>query len=79
MQEESGVADFAEADRDAVQVREDFWTLSGEFICRHHVMLWEQVYVPKESSFPILFKYIDVERKTKTNLDNLEESSNDDL
>ena len=35
----------------------------------------EQLYVPKELSFPILITDIDVMRQTKTNLDNLEESS----
>ena len=47
--------------------------------CRHHVMPREQLCVPKESSFPTPSKYIDVVRHTKTNLDNLEESSIDDL
>ena len=46
---------------------------------RHHVMPREHLYLPKESSFPILLKFIDVVRQTKTNLDTLEESSIDDL
>ena len=53
LQEEVGVADCAEADRDAVKVREDFWRMSGKFIYRHHVMSREQLYVPQELSFPI--------------------------
>ena len=36
---------------------------------RHHVVPREQLYVPKESSFPIPLKYIDVVRQTKTYLD----------
>ena len=32
VQEEGRVADFSEADRDGVEAREDFWSMSGE-IC----------------------------------------------
>ena len=39
----------------------------------------DQLHVPKESSFPILSKHIDVVRQRNTNLDNLEESNVDDL
>ena len=53
LQEEGGVTDFSEADRDAVEAREDFWSVSGFiFLNRHHVMHREQLHVPKESSFP---------------------------
>ena len=31
LQEEGGVADFSEADRDAMEARKDFWSLSGGF------------------------------------------------
>ena len=55
LQEEGGVADISEADRDAMEAREAFWSMSGDSICRHHVMPREQLYVPKESSFPIPF------------------------
>ena len=51
LQEEGALADCSEADRDAMESREDFWNMSGELISRHHVMLPEQLYVPKESSF----------------------------
>ena len=69
----------SEADLEAVEAREDCWSISGEFIYRHHVRPREHLYLPKESSFPILFEYTDVVRQTKTNLDNLEESSIDGL
>ena len=39
----------------------------------------KQLYVPKESSFPIPSKYIVVARQTSTSLDNLEENSVDEL
>ena len=42
LQEEHGVADTSEDDRDAVEAREEFWNVSGEFLDRHHVMPTEQ-------------------------------------
>ena len=74
-----GVVDSSEADRDAVEAKEDVWSTSGEIIYHHHVMPREHLYVPKESSFPFPSEYIEVARETKTNLDNVEESSIDDL
>ena len=38
VQGEGGVADISEPDRDAVEAREDFWIMSGEFLYRNHVM-----------------------------------------
>ena len=32
LQEEGEVADISEADRDAVEPREDFWSMSGEYL-----------------------------------------------
>ena len=61
-EEESGVADVSEADRDPMKATEDFRSMLGEFIYRHHVMPREQLYVPKESSFPVSSKFIDVVR-----------------
>ena len=39
------------------------------FIYRHHVEPRVKLYVPKEKSFPIRLKYIDVTRTTHTSLD----------
>ena len=64
--QQGGVADFSEADRDALEARREFWTVSEEFSLRHHVMPREQLYVPKESSFAIVLKYMDVARQRKT-------------
>ena len=55
LQEEGGVADISEADRDAMEAREDFWSMSGDPVYRHHVTPRGQLYVPKDSSFPIPF------------------------
>ena len=48
--------------------------MSGNFIYRHHVDPRVKFYSPREESFPILLKYIDVSRTTHTNLDVMQES-----
>ena len=47
----------------------DFWSMSGSFMFRHHVEPRVELYSPREESFPIPLKYIDVTRTTHTNLD----------
>ena len=42
----------AETKEDA-EARNDFWSIEGDFIYRHHVEPRVQLYVPKEESFPI--------------------------
>ena len=54
---------------DAGEAINDFWFLSGNFKNRHHVEPRVQLYSPREESFPIPLKYIDVSRTTCTNLD----------
>ena len=44
----------------------DFWSRSGNFIYRHPRV---QLYSPREESFAIPLKYIDVSRTTHTNVD----------
>ena len=56
----------------------DFWSMSGSFIHRHHVEHRVKLYSPREESFPIPLKYIDVSRTTHTNLDVLQERRIDD-
>ena len=63
---------------DACEARIDFWSMSGNFICRHHVEPRVKLYSPREESFPILLKYIDVSRTTHTNLDVMQERRIDD-
>ena len=48
---------------DAGETMNDFWSMSGSFIFRHICRH------PKEESFPIPLKYIDVTRTFHTNLD----------
>ena len=55
--------------RDDAEAKNDFWSITRDFICRHHVETRVKPYVPREASFPIPLKYIDVTRVTKTSLD----------
>ena len=43
----------------------DFWSIAGSYIYRHHVEPGVQLFVPKEESFPISLRHIDV---TKVNI-----------
>ena len=51
----------------------DLWTITGEFICRHHVVPRVKLYMPHEETFPVRTKYIDVTRTTHASLDVLME------
>ena len=55
--------------RDASEAMNDFWSMSGNFMYRHHVEPRVKLYSSKEESFHIPLKYIDVSRTTHTNLD----------
>ena len=63
---------------DAGEARNDFRSMSGKFIYRQHVEPGVKLYSPREESFPIPLKYIDVSRTTHTNLDVMQESRIDD-
>ena len=52
--------------------------MSGNFIYRHHVEPRVKLYSPREESFPIPLKYIDVSRTVHTNLDVKQEKRTDD-
>ena len=55
------------------EARNDFWSIEGVFIYRHLVEPRVHLYVPKDETFPIPLKYINVTRTTHTNLDVLQE------
>ena len=63
---------------DAGEAINDFWSMSGSFIYRHHVERRVKLYSLREESFPIPLKYIDVSRTTHTNLDVKQEKRIDD-
>ena len=47
---------------DAGEARNDFWSISGNFIYHHYVEPSVKLYSPREESFLIPLKYIDVSR-----------------
>ena len=51
------------------EARNDTWSIEGDFIDRHHVEPRVRLFVPKEESFPVPLKYVDVTRKTHATLD----------
>ena len=63
---------------DANEAIKDFWSMSGSFIYRHHVEPRVKLYSPRDESFPIPLKNIDVTRTTHTNLDVKQEKRIDD-
>ena len=63
---------------DAGEAINDFWFTSGNFIFRHHVEPRVKLYSPREESYPVPLKYIDVSRTTRTNLDVKQEKRIDD-
>ena len=64
--------------KDDAEARADFWSIQGDFICRHHSEPRVQLYVPKEEAFTTPLKYIDVTRSTHTDLDVMQEKRIDD-
>ena len=42
--------------RDKEEAKNDLWTITGEFIHRHHVVTRAKLHAPKEESFPIPLK-----------------------
>ena len=63
---------------DASEAMNDFWSMSGNFTYRHHVEPRLKLCSPRQESFPIPLKYIDVSRITHTNLDVKQEKRIDD-
>ena len=63
---------------DDAEAKNDFWSITGDFICRHHVEPRGKLYMPKEESFLIPLTYIDVTRNTHTSLNVMLEKNIDD-
>ena len=63
---------------DAGEAINDFLSMSGNFKNRHHVEPRVKLFSPREESFPVPLKYIDVSRTTHTNLDVKQEKRIDD-
>ena len=63
----------------AGEAMNDFWSMSGSFIYRHHVEPRVKLYSSREESFPVPLIYIDVSRTTHTNMDVKQEKRIDDF
>ena len=77
LHDEPGVSQPTESADDA-EARADFWSIQGDFIYRHHNEPRVQLHVPKEETFTIPLKYIDVTGSTHTDVDVLQEKRIDD-
>ena len=64
--------------RDDAEAENDFWSISGDFIYRHHVEPRVKMYVPTEESFPTPPKYTDATRTTDTTPDVMSEKHIED-
>ena len=62
----------SQADRDAKAARFDFWSITGNYIHRNHVVPRQKLYVPKGDS-PIPLKYKNVDRQSDISPDVLQE------
>ena len=63
---------------DAGEAINDFWSMSGNFMYRHHVEPRVKHYSPREELVPSPLKNIDVSRTTQTNFDVKQERRIDD-
>ena len=77
LQGESGESQPTETTDDA-EARADFWSMQGDFIHRHHNEPRVQLHVPKEETFSVPLKCMDVTRSTHTDLDVMQEKRIDD-
>ena len=64
--------------RDDAEAKHVFCSITGECTYRHHVVPRVKLYMPKEETFPIPTKYIDVTRTTHTSLDVMMENHIED-
>ena len=74
-----GESDGSQLDtRTDSEVRNDFWSIEGNYRYRHHVEPGVKLHVPMEESFPIPLRCIDVTRRTHTTIEALQKSRTDD-
>ena len=53
----------------------DTWTLTPDVLIRHHVNPRTKLYVPEDRDCPVPVKYLDITRRTETDLDSAAEKS----
>ena len=68
----------ADSTQGGAEAKNDFWSITGDFIYRRHVEHRVNLHMPREESFPIPLKHIDVTRTTHTSLDVLSEKHVED-
>ena len=56
-----------------VEAEPDFWSINDDVVIVHHRNSRSQLYVPDEATFPIPLRYIDVVRRTTTDIDSADE------
>ena len=76
--ESDGSPPLRDSSTDDSEAGNDFWSMSGNYLYRHHVEPRVKLYVPRERTFPIPLKYIDVTRATSASLDVMLEKNVDD-
>ena len=59
--------------KDDAEGGNNFLAISGDFIYRHQIEPRLQFCVPREETFPIPLKFVDVTRTTQTDLDVMQE------
>ena len=64
---------------DDCEARDDFWSIEGNYIYRHHVEPRVKLCVSLEESFPTPLRYVDVTMTAHTTLDVLQENRMDDF
>ena len=69
---------FQDSSPDDGEARNEFWSISGNSLYRHHGEPRVKLYVPRGESFPIPLRYSDVTRATSTTLDVMLECRMDD-
>ena len=62
-------ANSSEVRPEPQQSAEDYWTLQGDMLIRHHRRQRLSLFVPDDQNLPIPLKYIDVTRQTETSLE----------
>ena len=67
------------AEGSAATEESDFWSITDDCIMLHHKKPRTTLYVPDDSSFPIPLKYIDIMRRTYTDIESAAGAEIDDF
>lgn len=70
-----GVPSGGESRYSGILPTEDVWSISGEYLFRLHISPRTSMYRPTNDDCPIPLRWLDVERKTETTLENVDENT----